>query len=152
VTVPPAQPEFSRPVDAPRAPGREATHRIAAIATECGALAKRFGLVTLDRLEAEVRLTLGAAGVVRLDASFAADLVQECVVTLEPVPSHVAEEFVLLFAASRDQRTVVLDSDDETVEPLADGRIDIGEAVAQQLSLALDPYPRAPGASLDPRG
>ncbi len=95
-----------------------------------------------------MRLTLGADGVVRLDASFAAELVQECVVTLEPVPSSIAEEFTLLFAATRDQRTVVLDSAEETVEPLADGRIDIGEAVAQQLSLALDPYPRRAPASI----
>jgi hypothetical protein len=33
-----------------------------------------------------------------------------------------------------------------------DGRIDLGEAVAQQLAIALDPYPRAPGAGLGPDG
>ena len=43
----------------------------------------------------------------------------------------------------------MLDGDAEPVEPLDDGMIDIGEAVAQQLSLALDPFPRAPGAVLD---
>jgi len=144
------KPEFSRPVEAPRTRGREASHRIDAKPSERQALARRFGLLTLDRLEAEVRLTLGAGGVVRLEASFAADIVQECVVTLEPVPGAIAEEFTLLFAAPQDKRTLVLDSDEESVEPLADGRIDIGEAVAQQLSLALDPYPRVPGASLDP--
>jgi hypothetical protein len=30
---------------------------------------------------------------------------------------------------------------------LIDGEIDLGEAVAQQLAVALDPYPRAPGAA-----
>jgi hypothetical protein len=41
---------------------------------------------------------------------------------------------------------VVLNGAAELVEPLPSDILDIGEAVAQQLSLALDPYPRAPGA------
>jgi hypothetical protein len=32
--------------------------------------------------------------------------------------------------------------------PAEAGAVDMGEALAQQLSLALDPYPRAPGAEL----
>ena len=36
----------------------------------------------------------------------------------------------------------------EIVEPFDGSAIDIGEAAAQQLALALDPYPRAAGASL----
>jgi hypothetical protein len=32
----------------------------------------------------------------------------------------------------------------------ADGIADLGEAVAEQLALALDPYPRAPDAELPP--
>ena len=39
-----------------------------------------------------------------------------------------------------------IDPDEEEVEPLAGGRIDLGEAMAEQLGLCLDPYPRAPGA------
>ena len=48
--------------------------------------------------------------------------------------------------ARRETREVVLDAEAEDVEPLVAGAIDIGEAVAQQLSLALDPFPRAPEA------
>jgi hypothetical protein len=40
----------------------------------------------------------------------------------------------------------------EVAEPFEGDAIDIGEAVAQQLALALDPYPRAPGASLEGGG
>jgi uncharacterized metal-binding protein YceD (DUF177 family) len=134
----------------PRTLGRETKHEIAATEAERAALARRFSLLTLDRLEAEVGLRTLPGGMVRLSASFTAEIVQSCVVTLEPVPGRIAEEFTLLYGDVDDAREVVLDGEAETVEPFAGDRIDIGEAVAQQLSLALDPFPRAAEASLDP--
>ncbi len=141
---PPSAPEFARAVEAPRAVGRPATHAVAANAAERAALARRFSLLSLDRLEAEVRLERLEGGVVRLTASLVAEAVQECVVTLEPVPARLAEDFTVLYGAPEAARDIVLDSEAEPVEPLEGGRIDIGEAVAQQLSLSLDPFPRAP--------
>jgi uncharacterized metal-binding protein YceD (DUF177 family) len=141
---PPPGPEFSRMVEVPRAAGRQSTHAIAANDHERATLAGRFALLSLDRLEAEVRLEGLDRGFVRLTASLDAEVVQSCVVTLEPVPSRIVETFTLLYGAAETARDIVLDSDDETVEPLDGGKIDIGEAVAQQLSLALDPFPRAP--------
>ena len=141
---PPSAPEFARAVELPRAIGRLTIHAVAADAAERAALARRFSLLSLDRLEAEVRLERLEGGVVRLTASFAAEAVQECVVTLEPVPARIAEDFTVLYGAAEAGRDIVLDSEAEPVEPLEGGRIDIGEAVAQQLSLSLDPFPRAP--------
>ncbi len=137
--------EFSRPVDVARLGAAEARYDIAATETERAALAKRFDLVSLDRFEARVTLHRVAGGMVRLSASLAADLVQTDIVTLEPLPSHVEDNFTLLFGPEADEATT-LDPNAEVVEPLDDGRIDIGEAVAQQLSLAINPYPRAPAA------
>jgi hypothetical protein len=119
-------------------------HRIEATPGERAALARRFGLRSLDRLAAEVRLAPFGRGV-RLEAALEADVVQDCVVSLQPVPGKVADRFTLVYgeAPAGDEETVV--------EPLEGDTIDIGEAVAQQLSLALDPYPRAPGAAIDPR-
>lgn len=142
--TPSPAPEFARAVEAPRATGRATTHAIAANADERAALARRFALLSLDRLEAEVRLERLEGGLVRLTASLAAAVVQECVVTLEPVPARIAEDFTVLYGAAEAARDVVLDGEAEPVEPLDGGRIDIGEAVAQQLSLSLDPFPRAP--------
>ena len=138
--------EFSRPIDVHRLRPAGGAYEIAASLLECAALAKRFDLLTLDRLEARVQLTAIAGGFYRLSAALQADLTQSCVVTLEPVKSRVAEEFALLYGAVDEQKEVVLDGNSETVEPIEGGMIDIGEAVAQQLSLALDPFPRAPGA------
>jgi|SRR5579864_1372110 len=138
--------EFSRPIDVHRLPPAGGAYEIVASPAECAALAKRFDLLTLDRLEARVQLSALAAGFYRLSATLQADLTQPCVVTLEPVKSRVAEAFALLYGAVDEQKEVVLDGNSETVEPIEGGMIDIGEAVAQQLSLALDPFPRAPGA------
>jgi uncharacterized metal-binding protein YceD (DUF177 family) len=135
--------EFTRPVAVPRSHDRDTTHRIAADAREREALAARFSLLALDRLEAEVRVRRLAGGLVRLSATFAAEVVQACVITLEPVADRIAEEFTLLYGETEAAREIVLDGEDETVEPLEGSTIDIGEAVAQQLSLALDPFPRA---------
>jgi uncharacterized metal-binding protein YceD (DUF177 family) len=137
----PAAPEFARPVDVPRTTGRPAIHKIAATADERAALARRFALLSLDRLEAEIRLERLPGGRVRLTASLVAEAVQECVATLEPVPARIAEEFFVLYGEAKAAEDVTLDGEDE---PLEGGRIDIGEAVAQELSLALDPFPRAP--------
>jgi hypothetical protein len=84
--------------------------------------------------------------------------------TLEPVASGIEEDFTLLYSlkpgpgpvsegmvAREEAREVVVDPEaEEPPEPLGPGGLDLGEAVAQQLAVALDPYPRAPGAALGP--
>jgi uncharacterized metal-binding protein YceD (DUF177 family) len=138
--------EFSRPIDIAKLPPGETIQEIAATAGERAALARRFSLLALDRLEARVGLQRLAGGLVRLGAELYADVVQECVVTLEPVASRIEDSFTLLYGASAEAAgEITLNGEAELVEPLAGSSIDIGEAVAQQLSLALDPFPRAPG-------
>lgn len=142
-------PEFERRIDGLRlSPGGE-THEIAAKPEERHGLARRFDLLSLDRLEAKVTVTPMAGGYYRLAAEFEAELVQACIVTMEPVPGRVAEAFSLIYGPIEEASELVLDGETEPVEPLDDGMIDIGEAVAQQLSLALDPFPRAPGVGVE---
>jgi uncharacterized metal-binding protein YceD (DUF177 family) len=134
--------EFSRPIDVARLGAAEVRYDIAATEAERTALARRFDLLSLDRLEAQVTLRRVARGMVRMNAALSADLVQTDVVTLDPVPGRIEDDFTLLFAAEASDAGA-LDPEAELVEPLAGGRIDIAEAVVQQLSLAIDPYPRA---------
>src|SRR6185437_3085861 len=138
--------EFNRPVDLTRLVPGGSTHRIAATAEERAALARRFDLLALDQLAATVTLTPVAGGFYRLSATLEAALTQACVVTLDPVAARIEERFSLLYGALDAQKEVLLDGESETVEPLDGMIVDIGEAVAQQLSLALDPFPRAAGA------
>jgi uncharacterized metal-binding protein YceD (DUF177 family) len=142
-------PEFSRRIDGLRLNPGGGQYEISATPEERTALAKRFDLLGLARLEAKVRLTPMAGGYYRLAADFAAQLTQACAITAEPVPALVTESFTLTYGPTEESSEIVLDGSAEPVEPLDDGMIDIGEAVAQQLSLSLDPFPRAPDAALE---
>jgi len=142
-------PEFSRRIDGLRLSSAGEDYEISAKPEELAALAQRFDLLALDRLNAKVRLTPLPGGYYRLAAAFEAELTQACAVTAEPVPSRMSESFTLTYGPVAESSEIVLDGDAEPVEPLDDGMIDIGEAVAQQLSLALDPFPRAPGAAFE---
>ncbi|HXP31458.1 MAG TPA: DUF177 domain-containing protein [Stellaceae bacterium] len=139
-------PEFARPIEAAQIGAAERVIEIAADAGERAALARRFDLLALDRFEARVRLRRLGSGVIRLSAEISAEMVQACVVTLEPVASRIDEAFSLLYGIVEETREVALDAEAEDVEPLVAGMIDIGEAAAQQLSLSLNPFPRAPEA------
>jgi uncharacterized metal-binding protein YceD (DUF177 family) len=145
-------PEFSRPVSVARlAAGAEASYRIAANEEERRRLAERFGLIGIGSMTAEIRLRRLSGGRIRLDGELTADdVVQECVVTLEPFASRVDDRFTVIYGeVAEDTLDVLLvDGEEELIEPLAGDVLDIGEAVAQQLSLVLDPYPRSPGAAL----
>jgi uncharacterized metal-binding protein YceD (DUF177 family) len=106
--------------------------------------------LSLDRLEAEIRLERIPGGEVRFDGTLEAELVQPCVVTLEPVPARLADSFTLTYRPGLDEeeadRLALDEPGDDLVEPLIGDAIDIGEAVAQQLAVVMDPYPRASGA------
>ena len=146
-------PEISRPLALERLGDAPHETRVVANAAERAALATRFGLLGLARLEAGLTLRRTGPGArLRLEGRLEADVVQACVVSLEPVANTIEEDFVqvyLMEPAGAPAREVVVapgsEEDDEDPEPLAAGELDLGEAVAQQLALALDPYPRAPG-------
>src|SRR3546814_16294727 len=79
-----------------------------------------------------------------------ADLVQACVATAAPVPEKIEEAFTIHFERERtdyDPDTEIeLSSDDCDVIFFSGARIDMGEAVAETLSLLMNHYPRAPEA------
>lgn len=139
-------PEFSRRVaiDTIGSGGRTLT--VAADAAERTALAKRFGLERLDSLEA-VTMVSAEAGTIVARGTLRAVVVQSCVVLGDPVPCVIDETFALRFVdpPSMTDATVELELDDADCDVLPhDGSaIDLGEAVAQSLGLALDPFPRA---------
>jgi uncharacterized metal-binding protein YceD (DUF177 family) len=141
--------EFSRPVDIAELDDAETRHAIEAGPDERVALASRFGLEALDSLHADVRLRRVRGGsAIRLSGTLEACVTQSCVVTLKPVRRQIVEPFDIHYATESATEEVGFgaDADIDWPEPLPAGPLDIGEAVAQQLSLALDPYPRADGA------
>nr|WP_246514385.1 DUF177 domain-containing protein [Neoroseomonas soli] len=109
-------------------------------------MARRFGIQAINRLEAKLRLRPEPGGSVAVTGRLAAEVVQDCVITLEPVTQAVEEAVSLRILAPGEEPSEDPEAPDEV--PVEDDAADLGEAIAEQLSLALDPYPRAPGAVL----
>lgn len=140
------QEELSRIVRLDRVPARGMDIEVKASEAERLALAKRFELLELPALQAEVSVRPGAGGVWTVSGRLRAEVMQACVVTLEPVPQSIDETLDLRFAAGAKASA----DDPDAPEPLEGDTIDIGAIVADHLSLALDPFPRAPGATYEP--
>lgn len=119
------------------------------------ALAERFGLLDITRLVASVKAEKTGKRGIRLSGSIDAEVVQSCVTSLKPVDANVKEDFSVRFVpsdeieAGSEEEDAWIDAEGtEDVEPLVGEKVDVGEVVAQSLSLSLDPYPRAEGAEL----
>jgi hypothetical protein len=139
-------PEFSRRVDVSRMGRLEHRMAIEAGAAERAALARRFDLVELPALAAALVLKKRGDGAVEMTGRWQARVAQRCVVTLEPVRADLGGEVRLFFGEPAAGVADPLD-DAGWPEPIENGVIDAGEAVVQLLGVALDPYPRAPGAA-----
>ncbi|MFT8777743.1 MAG: DUF177 domain-containing protein [Gluconacetobacter liquefaciens] len=141
--------EFSRRLAVGRigAAGREM--EIEADAAERAALARRFGLPAIHALSCRYRLTLGRRDEVLAEGWMTAEVEQECVLTAEPFVSVLTAEIVArLVPAERFREDEELDPEAVDEIPYENDTIDLGELTAEELSLALDPYPRRPGAML----
>ena len=146
--MPPEPREFSRPLALGRVGPEGRREVLEASAAECAALARRFGIPSIESLRAELHLKPEPDGAVLAEGRLEATVTQSCVVTLEPVPQQVQEAVALrLLPPGR-----APDEGPEEIDEIETehGIADLGEAVAEQLALALDPYPRAPGAALPP--
>lgn len=143
-------PEFSRLVAVARLGSEPFRQRIEATAEEREQLSARFGLLALDRLAAEVELRRQSHEVILLEAEFDAEFEQCCTVSLEPVRGSACDRFSLVYGRADDVgHEIVLSGDEPAFEPLTGEMIDIGEAVAQGLSLALPDFPRHPDAVIE---
>jgi len=158
--LPDAPVEFSRPKPLDRLPRAGLEADLSASAAECAALAGRLGVVAVDTLAGRVAVTRPGGGPeLRVSGRLWAEVTQTCVVTLEPVRQSVSEDFVQRFTlapaaeAGETSEEVFADPDaEEAPEPLTGAALDLGEVLAEQLALALDPYPRRPGAVFQPPG
>lgn len=120
------------------------------------AIARLAGLVKLPRLEASFDLSRQGRDGLRAVGKVAASVVQECVVTLEPLESEVEEDVDLAFrpaapALPEKPNTASYQSIDaeDPPEVMQDGTVDLGAVATEFLLLGIDPYPRKEGVSFD---
>lgn len=142
-------PELSRMIKPRALSAGEMT--IEASEAERAALAARFGITSLPALSARVSFEpKGEAVIAR--GSLAASVEQPCAVSREDFVYEVAEEFELRFvpesapAAHEPDEEFELSSDDLDEIEYEGEAFDIGEAIAQELGLAVDPYREGPDA------
>lgn len=141
-------PEFSRLERRDTIGTTEHAVSIAATEPERAALATRFGLVAVNRIEATLRIRTEAAGIVARGV-VSADVVQACSVTDEPLPVTVTEHIAVRFIEENavDEEEIELSEDALDTMFYTGNNIDLGEATAETVALALDPFPRGPNAA-----
>ena len=140
--------ELSRPVPADRVGPGGYTVSVEATADECAAIARRLLVPSVASVRCDWSLRTAPHGVVEADGSLRARLHQDCVVSLEAFATELVEEFAVRFVPPGDESDAADDPDEPDELPMLDGTLELGEATVEQLALALDPYPRKPGAVL----
>lgn len=139
-------PEFSRAerLDAIGTTPREVA--IEATQAERAALATRFALVAIPRLVARLAIRRDGDAVVA-EGRVEADVIQPCSVTNDPIPVAIDERVRLRFVEEFAGETEVdLPEDALDTMLIEHGAVDLGEAAAETMALALDPFLRGPGA------
>lgn len=147
--------EIERVVDLDRMGPNGTALEIVASDNERAALAKRFGFLGLPALSARVTVDRRPGGQVVVEGRLRGRIVQACILTLDPVTQDLDEAFRIVFkqdlAEERDPESgeALVSAQADAPEPLAGNLLDVGEIVAEQLSLAADPYPRKQGVKLE---
>jgi uncharacterized metal-binding protein YceD (DUF177 family) len=130
--------------------------RIEANPSERAAIAKQYHLVEVRSLVADLTMGREADRSIVVEGRVQAEIVQNCVVSLEPVAQSI-DEAIRTHYVGADQRSVPaprpgaevhLDLNAEPPDILADAELDLGALVLEHFALGIDPYPRAPGAEL----
>lgn len=141
-------PEFSREIRTRPLPAEPVL--LEANEAERAALSKRFGITRIDALTASVSLE-NTAKAVTAKGSLSAQIIQSCAVSGEDFPVSIDEKMNLRFvppvtySGDPDIEIELTPEELDEVEFTGDS-FDLGEAVAQTLGLAIDPYAEGPNA------
>jgi hypothetical protein len=155
--APGEKPPLSRPLSLIEVPPEGLDIKIVASEAERAALAEINALSAIHALEAAVCARRWRGDGLEVTGELRARLRQTCVVTLDEFDSEIVEPIELRFAPPKDaprprsrrhEPAPIAQNalDDDPPDPLIGGGVDLGAVVSEFLTLALDPYPRKPGA------
>jgi uncharacterized metal-binding protein YceD (DUF177 family) len=150
------KPPFSYPVKVGHVSANPVVVTVEANDAERAALADVWQVVAVKSLKAELQIARWKKDGVRVRGDVKAEIVQSCVVTLEPVQARINEHFEQIFVpegsklariVTSESSEMVLDPDGPDLpEPFSGDTIDAGAVVAEFAAMAIDPYPRKQGA------
>lgn len=118
------------------------------------AMAEALDVIAVERLDADLTARVSDGARVHVHGELRGEIIQACVVSLDPVPQTIREAIHLVFwprdrLPTHRAEEEVSPFDDETPEPYDGDRIEIGHIIYELVASSLDPYPRVPGASLE---
>lgn len=120
---------------------------------ELAQLARWAEVGAVTRFEGRVALRKLSQSRFAYDADLSADVVQSCVVTLEPVHSriarHVSRTLLLTSAPDRSETITLAPGDNDSPDEIESTRYDLAVPLLEEFALAIDPYPRAPGVAFE---
>ncbi|KQX42999.1 hypothetical protein ASD04_03370 [Devosia sp. Root436] len=153
-----ATPLFDAVVRIDRLPATGRDVQVALDEPTRAALAEALKLGAIDSFTASLTV-VPLRGGIRAQGRLIADIVQPSVVTFEPVGQHIDETIDRVFLPEAHAHTptpgseVFVDLEDEDFPDHIDGpEVDLSALLIETLALAIDPYPRLPGESLDSLG
>ena len=119
-------------------------------------IAKVLGLDALNRLDADITVSPWLDGV-QIEGKWSANVVQTCGVTLDLFDSDLSGQISVralpqgsAALGGTDEHEIELDPDADDPPDVLDGdQIELGAYVVEDLSLAIDPFPRRPGATFE---
>ncbi|HEY8268013.1 MAG TPA: DUF177 domain-containing protein [Xanthobacteraceae bacterium] len=116
-------------------------------------LARQAGVLAVPELVAKLKVSPDGHGGAEVEGRLEAAVRQTCIVSLDPFDNKVSEPIEIRFAPASAARPAGGTIDvglENPPDPLVDGAIDLAAVVAEYLTLAIDPYPRKPGAVFKP--
>jgi uncharacterized metal-binding protein YceD (DUF177 family) len=122
-------------------------------------IAKYIGVESINMLQADILLTRWRRNGVRVSGKLRATIVQPCVITLEPVHQEIETELDMKFLPEEQGKVrdslhrgeeLIIDPDEEDLpDKFSGSTLDLWPALVERLVLAIDFFPRKPGAILD---
>lgn len=123
---------------------------------ERAGLAQLWNIVSVESFKAELQVTRWKKDGLKVKGNVKASITQECVVSLEDVPSQIDEDFEQIFVPegsklarlvlNEEGEIIVSAEGDDIPEQFTGDTIDAGALVTEIAALAIDPYPRKDGA------
>lgn len=149
-------PEFVRIANVADLTVAKTTIKFKATPDELKALTKRLLIDGLKSLKGQAIVQILPNDNVLAEVSFKAEIEQHCGVTLEPIATDISAEYTTTYSKEIDEEWGLdeeesQDQDEhiDPVEPIIEGKIDLGEMCIEQLALEIDPFPRVQGATFD---
>ena len=127
--------------------------------SERAALARLAQVLEIPKFDARVLLKKLSPTRFLLSYELAAEVMQACVVTLEPLLARITREFdreLHLSSPGRhahpgpDKEIALGPEDEDAPEEISSPHYDLAAPLIEEFLLAIDPYPRAPGGEFVP--